>query len=175
MGVMRVFQLPSVAKYCCVAKAQPATSGSTDTDEKSPNLHFLLGRTAGNDASGNVDRARAGDLYQRLKGIPFGEHVCGRRPGRGIGKRPVEKHLLRSTWSEPHRDRRIEIVAAAAVEREGRLHGVFAGIYPPVSHGGKAIIVSVMGEPNEGAVEVGEAGDVAVGGIDCVACWCRAD
>ena len=56
------------------------------------------------------------------------------------------------------------------MEREGRLHGVFAGIYPPVSHGGKAIIVSVMGEPNEGAVEVGEAGDVAVGGIDCVAC-----
>src|ERR1035438_8749790 len=120
----------------------------------------------GNDASGGVDRARAGDLYQRLTGIPFGEHVCGRRPGRGIGKRPVEKHLL-SAWSEPHRDRRIEIVAAAAVEREGRLHGVFAGFYLPVSHGGKAIIVSVMGEPNEGAVEVGEAGDVAVGGIDC--------
>src|ERR1035438_10835469 len=42
MGVMRVFQLPSVAKYCCVAKAQPATPGSTDTDEKSPNLHWLL-------------------------------------------------------------------------------------------------------------------------------------
>src|SRR5262249_59424454 len=40
MGVMRVFQLPLVAKYCCVAKAQPATSGSTDTDEKSPNLHL---------------------------------------------------------------------------------------------------------------------------------------
>ena len=123
-----------------------------------------LGR--GNDASGGVDRARAGDLYQRLRGIPFGEHVCGRRPGRGIGKRPVEKHLL-AAWSEPHRNRRIEIVAAAAVEREGRLHGVLAGFYPPVSHGGKAIIVSVMGEPNEGAVEVGEAGDVAVGGIDC--------
>jgi hypothetical protein len=41
MGVMRVFQLPLVAKYCCVAKAQPATPGSTDTDEKSPNLHGL--------------------------------------------------------------------------------------------------------------------------------------
>src|SRR5260370_18431798 len=120
----------------------------------------------GNDASGGVDRARAGDLYQGLTGIPFGKHVCGRPPGRGVGKRLVEKHLL-SAWSEPHRDRRIEIVAAAAVEREGRLHGVFAGVYPPVSHGGKAIIVSVMGEPNEGAVEVGEAGDVAVGGIDC--------
>ena len=99
-------------------------------------------------------------------GIPFGEHVCGRRPGRGIGKRPVEKHLL-SAWNDPHRDRRIEIVAAAAVEREGRLHGVFAGFYLPVSHGGKAIIVSVMDEPNAGAVEVGKAGDVAVGGIDC--------
>src|SRR4249920_2952031 len=73
----------------------------------------------GNDASGSVDRAWAGDLYQRLTGIPLGEHVCGRRPGRGIGKRPVEKHLL-SAWSEPHRDRRIEVVAAAAVEREGR-------------------------------------------------------
>src|SRR5262245_33657513 len=119
-----------------------------------------------NGASGGVDCARAGDLYQRLMGIPFGEHVCGCRPGKGIGKRPVEKHLL-SAWSEPHRDRRIEIVAAAAVEGEGRLHGVFAGFYPPVSHGGKAIIVSVMGEPNESAVEVGEAGDVAVGGIDC--------
>src|SRR5215469_15329911 len=120
----------------------------------------------GNYASGGVDRARAGDLYQRLTRIAFGEHVCGRRPGRGIGKRPVEKHLL-SAWSEPHRDRRVEIVAAAAVEREGRLDGVLAGFYPPVSHGGKAIIVRVMGEPNEGAVEVGEAGDVAVGGIDC--------
>src|SRR5689334_56273 len=59
-----------------------------------------LGR--GEDASGRVDRAWAGDLYERLTGIPFGEHVCGRRPGRGIGKRPVEKHLL-SAWSEPHR------------------------------------------------------------------------
>src|SRR5262245_2777371 len=47
----------------------------------------------GNDASGGVDRARAGDLYQRLMSIPFGEHVCGRCPGRGIGKRPVEKHF----------------------------------------------------------------------------------
>src|SRR4029077_14122994 len=88
-----------------------------------------------NDASGGVVRAGAGDLYQRLTGIPFGEHVCGRRPGRGIRKRPVEKHLL-SAWSEPHRDRRIEVVAAAAVEREGRLNGVLAGVHLPVSHGG---------------------------------------
>ena len=123
-----------------------------------------LGR--GNDASGGIDRARAGDLCQRLTGIPFGEHVCGRRPRRRIGKRPVEKHLL-SAWSEPHRDRRIEIVAAAAVESKGRLHAVFAGFYPPVSYSGKAIIVGVMGEPNECAVEVGEAGDAPVGGIDC--------
>ena len=40
MGAMRVFQFPSVPKYCCVAKAQPLTLGSTDTEEKSPNLHF---------------------------------------------------------------------------------------------------------------------------------------
>ncbi len=38
MGVMRDLQFPSAPKYCLVAKAQPLTLGSTDTEEKSPNL-----------------------------------------------------------------------------------------------------------------------------------------
>jgi hypothetical protein len=42
MGAMRVFQVPPVTKYCCVAKAQLPTFGSTDTEEKSPNLHGAL-------------------------------------------------------------------------------------------------------------------------------------
>jgi hypothetical protein len=42
MGAMRVFQFPSAPKYCCVAKAQPLTVGSTDTEEKSPNLPWVL-------------------------------------------------------------------------------------------------------------------------------------
>jgi hypothetical protein len=42
IGAMRVFQFPLAAKYCWVAKAQPLTLGSTDTDEKSPNLPCVL-------------------------------------------------------------------------------------------------------------------------------------
>ena len=39
---MRVFQFPSEPKYSCAANAHPLTLGSTETDEKSPNLSWVL-------------------------------------------------------------------------------------------------------------------------------------
>jgi hypothetical protein len=39
-------------------------------------------------------------------------------PAGGIGEHPVEKHLL-SAWSEPYRDRGIEIVAGDALRTIG--------------------------------------------------------
>ena len=80
MGVMRVFQLPLVAKYCCVAKAQPLTPGSTDTEEKSPNLHW------------------SGWLLHwfRLLTPPVASTVPGRRSGREADWHPPRRIRLRS-------------------------------------------------------------------------------
>src|SRR5207302_11161877 len=85
------------------------------------------------DAPGAEDRARACDCLDRLAGIPGGEHVGGCRPSRGVGKRPVEIYGLRA-WRDPHRERRIEVVAASAMECPGPDDGVVARVHGTISH-----------------------------------------
>ena len=106
-----------------------------------------------NSSPGGVGRPGTRDRNERLAGISGCEHRCSSRSDVAVGEHPIQVHSL-AALRHPHRQRGIEVITAATVERPGGRHGVAARVELPVENGWKTIVVAVVDEPDERAVEI---------------------